>query len=329
MAKQKTKYTNIGGQALIEGLMMRGPKRTAMAVRNTRGEIQIEMYPTHAKERSKITKWPFIRGIFGLVDSLKLGYRLLSRSAELSGIAEEEPKKKKKEPSAFSKKMEKLLEKFMMPIAVVFAVVMGVGLFMYLPVQLFNWLALAFPAIAGSHLLRSLFEGLVRVAIFVGYVAATALLKDIRRTYQYHGSEHKTIFCYEKKLPLTVENVRKQSRFHPRCGTSFLVLMLIVGIVVSFFIRATNPVLRTALKLLTVPLLIGIGYELIQFAGRHDNWLTRAISAPGVLIQHITTKEPDDSMIECAIEAMVRVLPDAKEYPEKETLSGHAAPEAI
>ena len=329
MAKKKTKYTNIGGQALIEGVMMRGTKKTAMAVRDTRGDIRIEMYPTHTKERAKAAKWPFIRGIFGLVDSLKLGYRCLSRSAELSGIAEEEEaKKKKKEPSAFSKKLEKLLEKFMMPLAGAFAVVVGVGLFMLLPVQLFNWLALAIPAIAGSHLLRSVFEGLVRILIFVGYVAATALLKDIRRTYQYHGAEHKSIFCYEKGLPLTVENVRKQSRFHPRCGTSFLVLMLIVGIAVSFFIRAENTLLRTALKLLTVPVLIGIGYELIQFAGRRDNWLTRAISAPGVLIQRITTKEPDDSMIECAIEAMVRVLPDAPDYPEKETLSGHVAPEA-
>jgi uncharacterized protein YqhQ len=300
-----------------------------MAVRDTHGDIQIEMYPTHTKKRAKIAKWPFIRGIFGLVDSLKLGYKCLSRSAELSGIAEEEEaKKKKKEPSAFSKKMEKLFEKFMMPIAGVFAVVVGVGLFIYLPAQLFNWLALAVPSIAGNPFLRSLFEGLVRVLIFVGYVAATALLKDIRRTYQYHGAEHKTIFCYEKGLPLTVENVRRQSRFHPRCGTSFLVLMLIVGIAVSFFIGATDPVLRTALKLLTIPFLIGIGYELIQFAGRHDNALTRAISAPGVLIQHITTKEPDDTMIECAIEAMVRVLPDAKEYPERETLSGHVAAEA-
>ena len=150
-------------------------------------------------------------------------------------------------------------------------------------------------------------------------------MKDIRRVFQYPGAEHKTIFCYEKGLALTVENVRAQSRFHPRCGTSFLVLMLIVGIVVSMFIRVDNAILRTGLKILTFPILIAVGYELIQFAGRHDNALTRAISAPGVAIQHITTREPDESMIECAIEAMRRVIPGAGEFPRRETLPGKAA----
>lgn len=323
MAKAKCKYTNIGGQALIEGIMMRGPKKTSMAVRNRSGDILIETSNTPANNRPKVLKLPFVRGIFGLIDSLKVGYRCLNRSAELSGIAEEDEaaKKDKKPPSAFRKRAEALFEKLMMPIAMVLAMVLAVALFMFLPTLLYTWLSLAVPSIAGNYFLRSLFEGIVRLVIFVGYVAATALMKDIYRTYQYHGAEHKTIFCYEKGLPLTVENVRAQSRFHPRCGTSFLVLMLIVGIVVSFFIRTTNPVLRTLLKLVTVPVLVGIGYELIQFAGRHDNWLTRAISAPGVVIQHITTKEPGDEMIECAIAAMERVVPDAPERPDRETLS--------
>ncbi len=303
--------------------MMRGTRKTSMAVRNRQGEIVIETYDTPANKRPKFLKLPFVRGIFGLIDSLKLGYKCLMRSADLSGLAEEEEaeKAKKKQPSAFAKKANAAFEKLMMPIATVLAVALAVALFMYLPVQLYTWLSQAIPSIADNHFLRSLFEGLVRLAVFVSYVAATALMKDIYRTYQYHGAEHKTIFCYEKGLPLTIENVRAQSRFHPRCGTSFLVLMLIVGIVVSFFIRTTNPILRTGIKIVTIPLLIGIGYELIQFAGRHDNRLTRMISAPGVLIQHITTKEPGDEMIECAIAAMNRVVPGAPEAPASEVIS--------
>ena len=324
----KSKYTNIGGQALLEGVMMRGSVHTAMAVRNTAGDIEIEMYPTVRKERPAICKKPFIRGIFGLIDSLSIGYKCLMRSADLSGMAEEEEAEKEARRAKKSKwalKAEDLLEKFMMPIATVLAVVLAVLLFMYLPVQLYTWLSQAIPSIAENYFLRGVFEGVIRIVIFLAYVMATALMKDIRRTYQYHGAEHKTIFCYEKGLPLTVENVRKQKRFHPRCGTSFLVLMLLVGIIVSMFIRVDNPVLRTSLKILTFPILISIGYELIQFAGRHDNLLTRIISAPGVAIQHITTREPDDSMIECAIESMKRVVPGAEGYPARETLARGAA----
>ena len=324
----KSKYTNIGGQALLEGVMMRGSVHTAMAVRNTAGDIEIEMYPTVRKERPAICKKPFIRGIFGLIDSLSIGYKCLMRSADLSGMAEEEEAEKEARRAKKSKwalKAEDLLEKFMMPISTVLAVVLAVLLFMYLPVQLYTWLSQAIPSIAENYFLRGVFEGVIRIVIFLAYVMATALMKDIRRTYQYHGAEHKTIFCYEKGLPLTVENVRKQKRFHPRCGTSFLVLMLLVGIIVSMFIRVGNPVLRTALKILTFPILISIGYELIQFAGRHDNLLTRIISAPGVAIQHITTREPDDSMIECAIESMKRVVPGAEGYPARETLARGAA----
>lgn len=328
MAKQKTKYTNIGGQALLEGIMMRGGDKTAMAVRHSSGEIRIEIYKNQGKNRPKICRWPFVRGIFGLVDSLKLGYKCLMRSADLSGMTEEEElaqsekNKNKKAPSAFAKKAEAILEKYMMPIASVLAVILALVLFVYIPTLLYSGLAQLIPSISKNYLLRSVFEGVIKIVMFIGYVAATALMKDIRRTYQYHGAEHKTIFCYEKGLPLTVENIRAQRRFHPRCGTSFLILMLIVGIAVSLFIRVDNAVLRSLCKLLTFPILIGIGYELIQFAGRHDNWLTRIVSAPGVALQHITTKEPDAEMIECAIEAMKRVIPGAPDYPEEETIGG-------
>ena len=303
-----TKKTSIGGQALIEGIMMRGPKTTAMAVRNTKSkEIIMEEYPTKGQDRAKFFKLPFIRGIFNMIDSLTFGYKCLMRSAELSGIEDEDedPEKRAKGPSTFDKIMEKLL----MPIATVLAVALALGLFVYLPMKLWQWITASAPAVAQNYYLRACFEGVLRIVLFVGYVWATSLMKDIRRTYMYHGAEHKTIFCYEKGLPLTVENVRPQTRFHPRCGTSFMILMLIVGIVVSMFIRVDNLVLRTGLKLLTFPIVVGVGYELIKLAGRADNIFTRIISAPGKWLQHVTTREPDDDMIECAIAAMEKVIP--------------------
>ena len=307
-SQMATKKTSIGGQALIEGIMMRGPKKTAMAVRNDKTkEIILEEYPTKGQDRARLFKLPFIRGIFNMVDSLSFGYKCLMRSAELSGLEDEEDEKKKaKGPSVWSR----LFEKLMMPIATVLAVALALGLFVYLPMKLWNWVTFSSPQIAQNYTLRACFEGVLRILLFVGYVWATSLMKDIRRTYMYHGAEHKTIFCYEKGLPLTVENVRPQTRFHPRCGTSFMILMLIVGIVVSMFIRVDDLLLRTALKLLTFPIVVGVGYELIKLAGRADNLFTRVISAPGKWLQRLTTREPDDSMIECAIAAMEKVIPD-------------------
>lgn len=302
------KMTSIGGQALLEGIMMRGPEVTAMAVRHVvTGEIITEEFETKGKNRAKFFKLPFVRGIFNMYDSLTFGYKCLMRSAELCGIDEEEnAQKNKKEPGAW----DKIFEKLMMPIATVLAVVLAMGLFMYLPMLLWKWLAAAAPAVADGYLLRSCVEGVVRIVIFVGYVWATSLMKDIRRTYQYHGAEHKTIFCYEAGLPLTVENVRKQGRLHPRCGTSFLILTLLVSIVVGMFIRIDALPLRMCVKLLLLPVIIGIGYELIKLAGRKNNAFTRAISKPGMWLQKITTREPDDQMIEVAIRAMEKVIPE-------------------
>lgn len=301
------KKTSIGGQALLEGIMMRGPKVTAMAVRNPEGEIILEEHPTRGTERAKFFKLPIIRGVFNMVDSLAAGYKYLMRSAEISGLDAEEEKRKVENPKWYD---APIVDKLLMPIATVLAVVLAVVLFFWLPMQLFTWLSAAVPALDGHYLLRAVFEGVLRILIFIGYVWATSLMKDIRRTYQYHGAEHKTIFCYEAGLPLTVENVRVQRRFHPRCGTSFLILVLLVSIVVSMFIRIDNVPLRMFVKLLTLPLIIGIGYELIKLAGRKDNLLTRIISAPGIALQHLTVFEPDDSMIECAIAAMKKVIPD-------------------
>ena len=179
---------------------------------------------------------------------------------------------------------------------------------LYLPTQLYKWISLAIPSIEGMRVLQSAFEGLFRIIIFVGYVAAVSLMKDIRRTFQYHGAEHKTIFCYEAGLPLTVENVRVQRRFHPRCGTSFMILVLLVGIIIGIFIPTNIPtILRTVIKILCLPLTAGIGYELIKLAGRSDNAFTRIVSKPGMWLQNLTTKMPDDSMIECAIAAMEKI----------------------
>ena len=298
------KKTSIGGQALIEGIMMRGPKDTAMAVRNTKtNEIILEEFPTKGADRAKFFKLPFVRGIFSMYDSLTLGYKCLMRSADLSGLEEEDPNKT---PG----KWDKLFDAILVPLATVLAVALALGLFVVLPMKLWTLITSGAPEIQQNYYARACFEGVMRIALFVGYVWATSLMKDIRRTYQYHGAEHKTIFCYEAGLPLTVENVRPMCRFHPRCGTSFMVLMLIVGIIVSMFIRVDNLVLRTVCKLLTFPIVVGVGYELIKLAGRTDNLFTRIISAPGKWLQHVTTREPDDSMIECAIAAMNKVIPE-------------------
>ena len=301
------KKTSIGGQALLEGIMMRGPVKTAMAVRDPEGNIVLEENPTKGSDRAKFFKLPFIRGVFNMVDSLTSGYKYLMRSAEISGLDAEEEKRKQEDPKWYDAPW---VEKLIMPVATVLAVVLAFGLFLYLPMQLWKWLCIPFPALAEQYFWRAVFEGVLRIIVFVLYVWATSLMKDIRRTYMYHGAEHKTIFCYEAGLPLTVENVRKQKRFHPRCGTSFLILTLLVSIVVNMFIRIDSLPLRMGVKILVLPLIVGFGYELIKLAGRKDNWLTRIISAPGVALQHLTVHEPDDDMIECAIAAMEKVIPD-------------------
>jgi len=302
--KQATHKTSIGGQALIEGVMMRGPKTTAMAVRNPEGEIIIEKWPTKGNERAKFFKLPFVRGIFNMYDSLRYGYKCLMRSAEIAGLEEIEEET--------DEKKNKFIMSILMVLSVVLAAFLSVGLFIYLPSLLFRFLAGAVPAI-DTRVWRAVFEGGLRIVIFVGYMCAMLLMKDIRRTFMYHGAEHKTIFCYEAGLDLTVENVRKMRRFHPRCGTSFLILVLLIGIIVSMFISVDAPLIRTLIKILTLPVVTGVGYELIKFAGRHDTFLTRMLSAPGVWLQHITTIEPDDGQIECAIAAISETLTGNRE----------------
>lgn len=366
--EKEVKRTSIGGQALIEGVMMRGPEKTTMAVRHTSGEIRMESWNTPVGGKAKIWKVPFIRGVYNFIDSMRLGYRSLMRSAELSGMEEEieAAGKSAKEPAVqeaapaeavvptvsaqeaeipvdadLSASTAPVVTEaasvpavavaavapaaapvpqskkegesswwmtLLMVVSAVLGVCLSVFLFLWLPAFLFNLLKSAVSAL-DNQVVRAVFEGVLRILLFVAYIFFTSLMKDIKRVYMYHGAEHKTIFCYEHGLPLTVENVRKQSRFHPRCGTSFMILMLLIGIVISMFIPIENSFLRTAVKLLTIPLLVGIGYEAIKLCGRKDNWFTRIIAAPGLWMQRLTTREPEDDMIECAIAAFEDVVP--------------------
>lgn len=329
--------TSIGGQALIEGIMMRGPARTAMAVRRPDGSICLEEWQNKQNTRPRITKLPIIRGVFNFVDSMIAGYKTLMRSAEIAGLdgtapeagneaeaGEEEKKAEKEEVGKEEKKDGGISSGAMtalMTCSAIIGVVLAVVLFKVIPETLYELLTRAFPVLGSSgygwSLIRAAFTGILKIIILVAYMALISLMKDIKRTFMYHGAEHKTIFCYEKGLELTVENVREQRRFHPRCGTSFLILMVLVSIFITMFIpthlvdsRALNVVLRSAIGILLLPLIMGVGYELLKLAGRHDNLFTRIISAPGMWLQHITTREPDDSMIECAIAAVKQVIPN-------------------
>lgn len=314
MSKYDTKrITSIGGSALIEGIMMRGPKRTTVAVRTGEEEIYTEdLTFTSLSEKFKIFKLPFIRGIAGLTDSMRLSYKALMLSAEkaIDSIPEDE----QEQPSRLEKWIdEKLGDKFM-KILMVFAAVLGVALavllFFVVPSGLFDLTNYLSPQFHDSWLARSVFEGIVRIALFLLYIVVCSQMSDMKRVFMYHGAEHKTIFCYENELELTVENVRRQRRFHPRCGTSFMVIMILVGIIIGLFIHISNPFLRAIVKILLLPLSCGLGYELIKLCGRHDNAFTRIIAAPGLWAQRITTKEPDDKMIEVAIKAMTAVIPE-------------------
>lgn len=363
------KRTTIGGQALIEAIMMKGPDKTAIAVRLPDGGISVEyMQERRLSKKYKILGLPLIRGAVGLVESLVSGYKAMMYAAEKSGFAEEEEEEERlRQEEKARKKAERLAKKagrhsletasplpdpsvgrsltdeqqeasaapalstapdkkereekkesaFMgglMAVASVLGVCLALFLFMWLPSFLFN-LVNGWTGDAISYW-RSLFEGVLKMAIFVGYLAAVSLMKDIKRVFMYHGAEHKTIFCYEAGEELTVENVRRQRRFHPRCGTSFMILMLIVSIVIAAILSIAFPILTkitavwVAIKILMLPLICGLGYELIRFCGRHDNLLTKIIAAPGMWLQRLTTKEPDDSMIEIGIASLKAVIPD-------------------
>ena len=326
--KEKLHRTTIGGQALIEGIMMKGPYKTAMAVRTKEGKITLEEKDN--KQRKWYNKAPFIRGTINFVSQLADGYYYLSRSAELSGMEDDDDDE---EMSKFEKWLtDKFGDKLMgavMTVAMILGIALAILLFVFVPTWLYMLLELAVGEANKEALapFQSLFEGILKIIIFVTYMWIVSKTQSIRRTYEYHGAEHKTIFCYEKGLPLTVDNVRPQVRFHPRCGTSFIFLVLIISILVTSVVPITNKmfidsfgvsdmiamILRVSCKLLLLPVIVSISYEVIRIAGRYDNIVTKIISAPGLALQRLTTKEPDDKQIEVAIEAMKAVLPEDKE----------------
>lgn len=300
--------TSIGGQALMEGILMRGPEKQAIVCRTENGIVEKVEELSFVKDKHPVLGWPFVRGVVTLVDSLAKGMKALTYSASLL------PEDQQEEPTKFDLWLEKKLgsekaEKAIIGFAAFLGVCLAVALFLFLP----TFIAGFIPGVEGHYTLRSLLEGAIKIVIFLVYLWLCSRMKDMKRLFAYHGAEHKTIFCYEKGLPLTVENVRPQSRFHPRCGTSFLLVVIVLGIFVGLLIQVDNTLLRFALRLLLLPVIVCVAYELNRWAGRHDtNIVSRIFTWPGRQLQHLTTNEPDDGMIECAIRALELVIPEEK-----------------
>lgn len=307
MAKRKSRYSGIGGQAVLEGVMMKNKEKYAVAVRKPDGEIEVEVETYQGLAHgSKFKELPFIRGIFNFLDSLILGTRALNYSA--SFYEEEEGKETK-----FDKAMDKMSggngEKLLSGIVTVISIVLAVGIFIVLP----YFISSLFESFIRNRSLMAIIEGVIRIALFLLYVWGISAMKDIRRLYQYHGAEHKCINCIEKGRPLTVHNVMRSSRLHKRCGTSFIFFVMLVSIVLFFFIQVDNMAEKVILRILLMPVVAGISYEIIRLAGRTDNIFIKILSAPGMWIQHMTTREPDESMAEVAI-ASVEAVFDWKKY---------------
>lgn len=305
--KKQTRYSGIGGQAVLEGVMMKNKDKYAVAVRKPNGEIDVEVeeYKGIGGE-SKLVKLPFIRGVFSFIDSLVLGMKVTMHSASFYEEEEEQPSKAEQR---LSKILGDKADDIMMGFTVVLSVIIAVALFMLLPFFISDFLG---RYIRNASVI-AIIEGVVRILIFLGYILAITMMKDIKRLYMYHGAEHKCINCIEKGRPLTVKDVKRCSRQHKRCGTSFLLFVVLVSVVVFFFIRVDNLALKLVLRLALVPVIAGISYELIRLAGRSDNVIVNLISKPGLWMQKLTTKEPDDDMIAVAI-ASVEAVFDWKAY---------------
>lgn len=303
--------SKIGGQALIEGIMMRGIDTEAMAVRLPDGSIDLEQWKL--PKAKWYQKTPFVRGPVNFVTTLIDGYKCLSKSADKS-LQEENENPSKLEKWLEEKLGDKLMSAVMF-ISGVLGVALALALFIYLPALATRGLAMLFPGLDDIYILKNVIEGVIKIGIFILYIWLTSLLKDIRRTYEYHGAEHKTISCYEAGDELTVENVKKHTRFHPRCGTSFIFLVLFISIIVNtlFMLPWEQVWLRALLKLCVLPIIVSIAYEVIKLNGKYDNIITKIISAPGLWIQRLTTREPNDSQIEVALAAFIPCIPEDKE----------------
>lgn len=301
------KSSNIGGQAVLEGVMMKNKDTYAVAVRKPDGEIEIkkDTYTSVVGKWNALTKIPFVRGIFNFVDSLVLGMRTLNWSACFYEDEEEE----QRPMTAAEEKKAKRQEDLLMALTMIFSFVLAIGIFMVLPYFISDLLKNWIP----SYTVRLILEGIIRIVIFVGYVAGISVMKDIKRLYRYHGAEHKCINCIEHGLPLTVENVRKSSKEHKRCGTSFMLFVMIIGIVLLFFVRVETMWMRVVVRIALLPVIAGISYELIKWAGSSENPIVCILSKPGLWLQGLTTKEPDDEMIEVGIASVESVF-DWKAY---------------
>ncbi len=307
MAKRRACYSGIGGQAVLEGIMMRNKDKYSVAVRKPNGEIEVEIDEyTGTKRSGALKKTPFFRGVFNFIDSLVLGMKSLNFSA---GFYEEEESNETKFDRAMARIFKSKTEKVLTGFVTVLSIVLAVGIFILLPYFLTSLITID----VRNETLVTLIEGLIRIVIFIVYIVLISLNKDIKRVYRYHGAEHKCINCIEHGNSLTVENVMKSSRFHKRCGTSFLLFVVLLSVVLFFFIRVESPILRIVVRLLMIPVIAGIAYEFLRLAGKSNNILVRIISAPGLWLQRITTKEPDEKMVEVAIQAVEAVF-DWKDF---------------
>ena len=313
--------TSIGGQALIEGILMRGPEKDAIAVR-TNGEIKLEVTPRKVRPKKSIANWPLIRGSVNFFDSQVMGVKALMRSADLSPEESEKEQKTSKMDQWLERKLgNEGFQKTIVGVAVFFGIGLSILMFFLLPMVISGF----FDQIVHNNLLLNLIEGGVRLVIFMAYMLIVSRMKEMKRVFAYHGAEHKTIRCYEAGLPLTVENVRQQTRLHPRCGTSFLLVVMVISIllfsvassllllvptVAALKGGALYRVIMILFKLLLLPLVVSITYEINRWAGRHDNWFSRILTAPGMWLQKLTTNEPDDSMLEIGIAAVQAVIPE-------------------
>ncbi len=298
-----------GGQAILEGVMMKSKDFVAVSVRKTDGSIATEVEKAKTiRTKYKILDLPIIRGVINFAEMMILSFKTLNQGIDMLGIEEEESKFEIWLREKFGKSMATIAS----VVGTVLGVVLALGLFFVLPAFISDFVA----KFTDVRIIKSAADGVSKILIFIAYIALVSLIPDMRRVFEYHGAEHKSIFCHEAGLELTPENVKKQSRFHPRCGTSFLFVMMFIGILVSVFYIDVNIYLRIPIKLLVLPLIVGIGYEFIRYAGRHNNALVRALSAPGLWVQRLTTKEPDLAQIEVAIASLKASLPDI--YPKAE-----------
>ncbi len=315
---KKEHITSIGGQAILEGVMMRGPFKTAMSVRKPDGEIETKVDENGSKTRNKFFKLPIIRGCVNFIDSLIIGMKALMYSAEFIDLEEDEEESESKFDRWLQDKFGDKVKDIVIYVAIFLSIIMSVGLFILLPTLVtrgLEWLfaMTPFADMAGTKVFTSVCEGIVRMTIFLLYMFLVSKMSDIKRVFEYHGAEHKTIACYESGDELTVENVRKYTRFHPRCGTNFLLFVMIISIIVFSLLPRTGIVLRLVMRLALLPVVAGLSYEVIKLAGRHQKGCVKAMTKPGLWLQRLTTREPDDKQIEVAIRSMTAVIPENSE----------------